>query len=118
MNRNLLLLAVAVSAGVHGGLAPSHLQEEPLLGIGFVGAAALLTLIAVALTQRDARRPSAAAAALFAALVAAYAATRPVGLPGLEHEAWDSLGLATSAVELLGLATAVHLIRTPRREIS
>ena len=119
MKRNLLLLAVAISAGVHAGLAPSHLREEPLLGFGFVGATLLLSVTAFALARRTAsRRPIAAAAALLAALIAGYAATRTVGLPGLERESWDSLGLATNAVEILGVAAAVYLIRTPRREIA
>jgi len=119
MKRNLLLLAVAISAGVHAGLAPSHLREEPLLGIGFVGATLLLAATAVALARRiDVRAPSVAAVGVLAALVAGYVATRTVGVPGLEHEAWDSLGLATNAVEVLGLAAAVQMIRNPRREIA
>jgi hypothetical protein len=119
MNRNLLLIAVALSAGVHTGLAPSHLREEPLLGIGFVGAAVTLTAIAVAFTRRlDQRRSAGAAAALLGSLIAGYVATRTVGLPGLEHEGWDPLGLGTSAVELAGVAAAVHLIRNARKEIA
>jgi hypothetical protein len=119
MKRNLLLVAVAISAGVHAGLAPSHLREEPLLGIGFVAATLLLAVTAVGLARRsDSRRPTVAGAAVLAALIAGYAATRTVGLPGLERESWDSLGLATNAVEILGVAAAIHLIRNPRREIA
>ena len=119
MKRNLLLVAVAVSAGVHAGLAPSHLEEEPLLGFLFVAAVVVLAAVAVALARRlDSQLPVVAAATALAGLVTGYVATRTVGVPGLEHEGWDSLGLATNAVELLGVAAAFQLIRTPRREIT
>jgi len=119
MNRNLLLIAVALSAGVHAGLAPSHLEEEPLLGFGFVTAVVLLAAVAFALARRlESPLPVTAAALVLGGLVAGYVATRTVGLPGLEHEDWDSLGLTTSVVELAGITAAFHLIRTHRREIA
>jgi hypothetical protein len=108
----LLVLAGAVSAGVHAGLAPEHLHEWPPLGAAFVAAAAAAALAVVALVLRPASAwPPRTLGALLGGLVVAYALTRLAALPPLdpEREALDLLGVCTSAVEALGVAAALRL---------
>jgi hypothetical protein len=73
----------------------------------------------VLLTRRPASTPSVRAAAiLLAGLVAAYALAVTAGIPVLhpEPEPVDGLGLATKAIELVGLAAALRLF-TSRRAV-
>ena len=111
----LLVLAGAVSAGVHAGLAPEHLHEWPPLGAAFVAAAAAAALAVVTLVLRPASAwPPRILGALLGGLVVAYALTRLAALPPLdpEREALDLLGVCTVAVEALGAAAAVRLALT------
>ena len=82
MNRTVLLLAGAVSAGVHAGLAHEHLHEWPPRILG----------------------------ALLGSLVVAYALTRLAALPPLDpdREQLDLLGVCTRVVEAAGLVAAVR----------
>jgi hypothetical protein len=124
--RDLLIVTCAVSAGVHAALAPQHLREAPAEGAGFVAAAVLLAVLVVALTYRPASRAALVAAALvFAGLLATYALASTTGIPLLhpDVEPVDGLGLATKAVEILGLTLAAGLgwgLRpmTPGRRLS
>jgi hypothetical protein len=101
-----LVLVLAASAGIHTGLVPVHLDEEPVLGVGFVLATVALWVTIVALLWRPASPlPPAAAALLLAALLAGYAVAR-VGEPV------DGLGLVTKAIELAGLVLAWRLGRS------
>src|ERR671939_1647851 len=112
MNRTLLLLAGAVSAGVHAGLAPEHLHEWPPLGAAFVASAAAAALLVAALVLRPGSLwPPRILGALLGGLVVAYALTRLAALPPLDpdREPLDLIGVCTSAVEALGLAVAVRL---------
>jgi hypothetical protein len=116
MNRTVLLLAGAVSAGVHAGLAPEHLHERLPLGASFVAAAAAAALAVAALVLRPASPwPPRVLGALLGGLVVAYALTRLTALPPLdpEREALDLLGVCTCAVEAAGLAAAVRPRLTP-----
>jgi hypothetical protein len=104
--RDGLVLALAASAGIHAGLVPVHLDEEPALGAGFALAAILLWAAIVALRRRPASPlPPAAATLLLAGLLAGYAVTR-------FGEPVDALGLATKAVEVAGLVLAWRLGRS------
>ena len=112
MNRTLLLLAGAVSAGVHAGLAPEHLHEWPPLGAAFVASAAAAAFLVAALVLRPASLWSPRIlGALLVGLVVAYALTRLAALPPLdpEREALDLLGVCTCAVEAAGLAVAARI---------
>ena len=112
-----LVVVCAVSAGIHAGLTPEHLREEPAAGYGFLVSTLLLAGLAVALTLRPASRTAAAAsAAVLAGLLVAYAFAVTTGVPVLhpDVEPADWLSLATKAVELAGLAAAL-LVLVPDR---
>ena len=114
---DLLIVTCAVSAGIHAALAPAHFREARFEGAGFVAAAVLLAGIAIALTHRPASRLSLLAAALgLAGLLAGYALASTTGIPLLhpDVEPVDGLGLATKAVELVGLVLALDLARNAR----
>jgi hypothetical protein len=107
-----VVFTCAASAGVHAGLVPEHLREEPRLGVAFIVAVALLLATGAVLVIRPAGRQVARAAALlFAGLIAAYAVSRTTGIPLLaaDREAVDTVGVITNLVEALGLAAALRL---------
>jgi hypothetical protein len=111
---DVVILACAISAGIHGALAPAHFDEGTGAGIGFVASTALLAAIAIVLTLRPASRmPLAGAALVFAGLLVSYGLAVTAGLPVLhpEPEPIDGLALATKAFEAVGLATALSLLR-------
>ena len=110
----VVVLAAAVSAGIHAGLVPEHLGEMPLLGVSFI--VAVLTLLAIDIgvaVRPQAQLPAALAALLFAALILAYAASRSTGLPVLEPEPEpvDAIGIVTIAAQFAGLLAALWLTR-------
>ena len=108
----ILLLAGAVSAGVHAGLAPAHLHEWPPLGSAFIAAAAAAAAATAAVAIRPLSPwPPRMLSGLFAAIVATYALTRLVALPPLDpdREPLDLLGVCTSALEAAAVLAAIHL---------
>ena len=116
MKRNLVILACAISAGIHGALVPAHFAEGAGPGVGFVAATALLAAIAIAITLRPARELAVAGAALvLAGLLAGYVLAATTGLPVLhpEPEPVDGLALATKAIEAVGLLAAASLVWRP-----
>lgn len=117
LRRDLVILACAVSAGAHGALAPEHWAEGIGAGIGFAVSTVLLAVVAVVLWARPASRGTMAVAALlFASLLVAYAFAIMTGVPLFhpEPEPPDGLALATKAFELVGLGTALSLLRNRR----
>ena len=117
--RYVLTVVCAASLGVHAGIAPEHLTEAgPLLATTFAATAVLL-LASAAFTSRpryDAWAPI-GAAALLTAIAIAYLLSRTAGLPGLitDPEAADPLGLVTSVGEVLG-ALAGSVLYVNRKE--
>jgi hypothetical protein len=93
IERDLVIVACAISAGIHAALIPGH-------GVSFAIAAALLAGVAVALTRRRTRLVFLAGGTLLLGLIGAYALAVMAG----EHI--DGLGLFTKGVELLGFASA------------
>jgi hypothetical protein len=113
---DVVILACAVSAGIHGALVPGHFDEGAGAGLGFIAATVALAALAVWLTRQSASRPAlAAAAAVLAGLLAAYVLAITTGLPLLhpDPEPVDGLALATKAIEAVGLLTATRLLRRP-----
>ncbi len=113
LRRDVVILACAVSAGIHGALAPAHFAEGTGAGVGFVGSAVLLAMVALVLTLRPASViPLAGAALVLAGLLASYALATTTGVPLLhpEPEPVDGLALATKAFEAAGLGTALNLL--------
>ena len=116
LRRDVVILVAAVSAGIHGALAPAHFAEGAGTGIGFVAATVLLAALAVAVTRRPASALAlGSAAAVFAGLLVSYLLAITTGLPLLhpEPEPVDGLALATKAIEAVGLLAASSLIRRP-----
>ena len=116
MRRDVVILACAISAGIHGALAQEHFAEGAGAGIGFVAATAALAALVVAVTLRPASPLAvAAAAAVFAGLLASYALAITTGLPVLhpDREPVTGLALGTKAIEAVGLLAAWSLIRRP-----
>ena len=114
LRRDVVILACAISAGIHGALAPAHFEEGTGAGVGFVGSTALLAALVLALTLRPAGPlPLAGSALVFAGLLASYVLATTTGFPVLHPEAEpvDGLALATKTIEVIGLVTALSLLR-------
>ena len=113
---DVVILACAISAGIHGALAPGHFSEGVGAGMGFVASTVALAGVAVWLTARPTSALAlVAAAAVFLGLIATYALAVTSGLPLLHPEAEPAAGLAlaTKAVEAVGLVVAASLLRRP-----
>jgi hypothetical protein len=113
---DVVILACAISAGIHGALAPGHFDEGTGAGLGFVAATVALAGLVVWLTWRPASASALAAAAVtFAGLLASYALATTTGLPVLhpDPEPVDRLALVTKAIEAVGLLAATSLLRRP-----
>jgi hypothetical protein len=112
---DVVILACAISAGIHGALVREHFQEGAGAGFGFVAATVLLAVLAVVLTRKPTQVAFLATAAVFAGLIASYALVITTGMPVLhpEPEAVDGLALFTKAIEAIGLVLAVSLLRRP-----
>ena len=110
---DLVILACAISAGIHGALSPSHFDEGIGPGLGFAVATVALAGIVVSLTSRPASTLAlAAAAATLAGLLASYALAITTGVPVLHPhpETVEGLALATKAIEIVGLLAATSLL--------
>ena len=112
LERDVVIVACAASAGIHGALVPSHLAESTGAGLGFLAATALLAGIAVGLTLGADPAALLGAAAVLAGLLASYGLAVTTGIPVLhpDPEPVDVLALATKAVEGIGLVVAAHLL--------
>jgi CHASE2 domain-containing sensor protein len=112
---DIVVLACAVSAGIHAALVPDHFDEGVGAGVGFVGATLVLSVLAVVLTRSPSEVALAATAAVFAGLIASYVLVLTTGVPVLhpDTETLDGLALFTKAVEVVGCLTAASVIRRP-----
>jgi hypothetical protein len=121
LRRDVVILACAISAGIHGALVPDHFDESTGAGLGFAAATVLLAALAVALTLRPAGGLAlTGAAAVFAGLLVGYALATTTGLPVLhpDPERVDALALATKAMEAIGLLAAIHLLQRGRPAVA
>jgi hypothetical protein len=113
IRRDIVILACAVSAGIHGALVPAHFAEGTAAGVGFVVATIGLALTAGALTFFPASAHALTGAALlFGGLLVSYALAITTGLPVLHPHAEpvDGLALVTKAIEAIGLLAAWTLV--------
>jgi hypothetical protein len=111
----VVVLVCAASAGAHAALVPRHLGHEPRLGIAFVAATAALVALAAGLTWRpNDATVGQATTLLLTGLLGAYALNVTTGVPWLSDgpETVDLVGLATKAVEAIGLFFSIQLIPT------
>jgi hypothetical protein len=115
-----VILACAISAGIHGALVPDHFEEGVGAGLGFLAATVLLSTLAIVLTQKPTQAALLATIAVFAGLIASYALVVATGMPVLhpEPEAVDGLALFTKGVEAIGLVLAATLTRRPSLAIN
>ena len=100
LRTNVVVLACATSAGIHGALVPEHFREGRGAGTGFVVATAVLGVLAVVLTRSRSHLALAATTAVLIGLIAGYALAVTTGIPVLQPdvEAVDPLALVTKAV--------------------
>jgi CHASE2 domain-containing sensor protein len=114
---DVVILACAVSAGIHAALVPRHFDESTGAGLGFVGATIALAGLVGWMTWRPVS-PAALAAAvvILVGLLASYALAITTGLPVLhpDPEPVDGLAVATKAIEAAGLLVAASLLWRPR----
>jgi hypothetical protein len=111
----LVLFALAASAGIHAGIVPEHLREEPRLGIAFAVTVVVLLATGAAVSIRPSARPVAWIAALvLGSVIVAYIASRTTGIPFLDPdpEAVDAIGVLAVAIELVGVLCALWLAET------
>ena len=114
-----LLAACLLGAGaIHVAMAPSHMAESALEGVGFVAAAWAQLLLAVAVLLRPSRVVAAAVAATSAVLIAVWAVSRVAGLPFGAHSGHaESVSIVDGvcvALEAVALVLALALLRRGR----
>jgi hypothetical protein len=116
LERHAVVLACAVSAGIHAALVPDHLAEGTGAGAGFLGAAVALGALVLALTLRPGTAALLAAVAVLAGLLVSYGLALTTGVPLLhpQPEPVDGLALVTKGVEAAGLLAAAHQLRRVR----
>jgi hypothetical protein len=115
VRRDVVILACAISAGIHAALTPAHAAEGAAMGVAFATSAAALAVLAIVLTGEVTPGALAAAAGVFGALLVGYALAVTTGLPILHpgREPLDGLAIFTKGVEIAGLLAAVDLLRRP-----
>jgi hypothetical protein len=116
LRADVVIIACAISAGIHGALVPGHFAEGAGAGLGFAAATVSLAVVVLSLTRRPGSRSAlGAAAALLGGLLASYALAVTTGLPALhpDPEPVDGLALATKAIEAVGLLVATSLLWRP-----
>jgi hypothetical protein len=112
IERDAIILACAISAGIHAALTPSHFAEGVGAGVGFLASAVLLAVLVAVLRRRETGALLIATIAVLGGLLGSYALAITSGLPLLHPEPEPVTGLAlfTKAVEIAGLFAASHLL--------
>ena len=113
LRTDAVILACAVSAGIHAALAPEHFRESTAAGVGFVASSLLLAALTVLLTRRPSEAAFAATVLVFAGLIGSYVLAVTTGIPGVHPDVdpVEGLALATKAVEAAGLVLAAAGLR-------
>jgi hypothetical protein len=81
LERDAVIVACAISAGIHAALTPDHFAEGSGAGLGFLGATVLLALLVVTLTRQPTAAASLGAVAVLAGLIGSYVLAITSGLP-------------------------------------
>ena len=112
ISRAVLVVACAISAGIHGALVREHFVEGIGPGLGFLVATVLLFGLAAALVIQPSERWVVASATVMAGLIVSYVLAVTTGLPILhpDVEPVDGLALFTKSVEALGLLVTFDLL--------
>lgn len=136
----LLLAAVVLVAGwIHLLLAPEHLEEQVLLGAGFIVVGIVQVLLAVAVVARPSLMSLSLVVMVSVAVMAVYLYAVVIGLPfagdagmagmaGMDMhddhglvlgagEPVDLIGAGTFLLEVFGVAVAVGLLRYRARGV-
>jgi hypothetical protein len=109
--RQILVLALAASAGSHAALVPAH-AADTTVAAGFALSVLALAIVALVVDRSDRPGAAVAAALLLASLLLTYAATRVAVVWPLAHaEPVDAIGAVTKLVEAAGLMLAVRLAK-------
>ncbi len=120
--RELLILSLAASAGVHAALVPPHVEEGALVAVMFVLSAVALAATDLFVDRRPCSAAYTTAALLLGGLLAAYWGSRLTAIwPLLHAEDVDLVGAITKLFEAAGLVLALSLRQTPagsRRELA
>ena len=109
----IAVLAMCVNIAVHAALTPMHLSETPYIGVLFmIGNVALIAAIGLLSSERWRRAGWLLAGATSVAQIAAFLASRTVGLPQSYKENWavsteNMLGWLCLAVELATVIAAL-----------
>ena len=117
--RELLILSLAASAGVHAALVPPHVEEGALVAVMFVLSAVALAATALFVDRRPCSAAYTTAALLLGGLLAASWGSRLTAIWPLLHV--DLVGAITKLFEAAGLVLALSLRQTPagsRRELA
>jgi hypothetical protein len=115
IERDVVIVACAVSAGVHAALSPEHFHEGAGAGGGFLVATIVLGALAVVLTRWPSEGALAVTVLVMTGLIAAYALVLTTGVPMLhpEVEPLSGLAVATKLIEAAGALVALHVLRIP-----
>lgn len=109
--RQILVLTLAASAGLHAALVPAH-AADTAVAAGFALSALALAIVALLVDRSDRPGSVVTAALLLASLLSAYAATRVAAVWPLTHaEPVDAIGAVTKLIETAGLVLAVRLVK-------
>ena len=115
---DVVILACAVSAGIHAALVPEHFAEGTGAGVGFArrGRPARPRSPSGSRASRRIRGCSSARRSSSSVCSLSYALAVTTGVPVLhpEPEAVDGLALGTKAIELVGLLAAASVLSRPR----
>jgi hypothetical protein len=115
----IVTTSLCVSAGVHAALAAMHAGGNSTAEFVLFEAAALAALATAWLLGTNPRAGAISAVLLLSAISLTYGFSRIAELPVVGHQAADTLGLVTVAVQLVGIVLAATLLRTstvvPRR---
>jgi hypothetical protein len=104
------VVSCAAAAGVHAAVGPAHFHEGPAIGLFFVLAAVGQLVWSAALVMRPDARLLRVGVLGNAALVALWAVTRTVGLPGLASESVGPWDLACVAWEVVAAVCCVRVL--------